>query len=107
MFIKSIATAMLAVSFAGAAMAEDQFNATAFLAWNAKQQESYVTASLAMAAAIAPSQSSCINAWNQTARAAGYKDLIATMQKYSSHHPTAVVLALIERDCGRITIAQH
>lgn len=105
---KSIATAtVLTVSFAGAAVAEEKFDGSKFLSWTTAQQEGYVTTSLAMAAAIVPSQASCINAWNGKAKSEGYKELVSTMQQYSKHHPTAVVLALVERDCGKIAIAQH
>lgn len=107
MFIKSIATATLAVSFAGAAVAEEKKSAS-FLSTTPEGQIAYITTSLSMAQALlSKSQSDCISKWATAHRPDGYKEIVDTVKKYDTFHPSAVIAAVIEKTCGAFELAQR
>lgn len=89
------------------AMAEDSQTAK-FLSATKEGQISYVTASLAMAAVLSPpSQSKCIADYSQSNSSKGYPEILTAIQKYSEHHPTGVIAAVLERNCGKFEMAKH
>lgn len=102
---KTIATAALAISFAGAAVAEEKKSA-AFLSASPEGQISYITTSLSMAQALlSASQGECIGKWAAAQRPAGYKEMVDTIKKYPDYHPSSVVAAVIEKHCGSFELA--
>lgn len=103
---KTFATAALAVSFAGAAMAEDKFKSAELLAQPKEGQIGYINASVAMASVmVSPNQNRCILSWVDKSRPSGYSDVLATMQKYGDYHPAAVIAAVLEKQCGSFELA--
>lgn len=105
---KSIATtAVLTVSFAGAAMAEEK-KAASFLAANSQGQIGYINASLTMAQALlSKTQAECISKWSAANEPNGYKEVIDTVRKYDTYHPSSVIAAIIEKACGSFELAQR
>lgn len=103
MFKTFATTAVLAVSFTGAADANE--TAKAFLGASPEGQASYITTSLAMAQTIvAPNQAACIR---EIKGQAAYADIIDKIRKYSDHHPTGVIAAYVEKQCGAFEVAKH
>lgn len=104
---KSIATAVLVVSFAGAAVAQDKYNAT-FLAKSHEGQMGYIETSLAMAQALlSKSQGECIGKWAQANQPNGYKELVQAIAKHKDFHPSGVIAAAMEKVCGKFELAQY
>lgn len=107
MFIKSIATAVLAVSFAGAALAQDDTNAS-LLAKSPEAQAIYLESSLSMAATLLPkTQGLCIRQWEKGHKGDGYKNLVEAIKKYPDYHPTLVITAAMEQVCGKFELARN
>jgi hypothetical protein len=102
---KSIATAVLAVSFAGAAMADEKKSA-AFLAASSDGQIGYISASLSMAQALlSKPQGECIGKYAASNHSDCYKEIIDTIKKYDAYTPSSVVAAAIEKHCGSFQLA--
>jgi hypothetical protein len=106
---KSIATAVLAVSFAGAAMAGDGFTIKEFLALSDGAQKNFITTTAGATGLVAnmnrPAQSKCIDAWIAKYASTGYQPVIETMKKLPDYHPMAVTVAVIQKECGPFTYA--
>lgn len=103
---KQFAAAALAISISTGALAGDKSTSATFLSWSAPQKEAFVSNSVAMAAALSPSRADCIFNWNAKSQSDGYTDLTAAMQKYPKYHPTAILVAFLEKECGQLTMAQ-
>lgn len=98
---KTFATAALAVSFAGVALAEEKFNSSELLTQPKDGQIGYINASVAMASVmVSPNQNRCILSWVEKNRPSGYADVVAAMKQYGDYHPAAVIAAVLEKQCG-------
>lgn len=101
---KSIATAVLAVSFAGAAVGQEILTTKKFLEWSPENQKGFIITTTMMGGLIAAKnrngQAQCIDTWNATHQKDGFKPVIDAMRKYPDYHPLAIVSAVIEKACG-------
>jgi hypothetical protein len=101
---KSIATAVLAVSFAGAAIAEEGLTTSEFLKWNTGSQKSFITTVTIMGGLIAAKnrteQAKCIDSWYATNQANGFPTVISAMKRFPNYHPVATISAVIQKECG-------
>lgn len=104
---KPIATAVLAVSFAGAAIAQDQTNAQ-FQSFSPDAQKGYIGNSLIMAQALlSNTQGVCIGKWAKANEPNGYNPIVNLVKKYPDIHPSAIIAAFIEKECGKLELAQR
>ena len=99
--IASLCTIVCAA--AGAAAAED-FKSSKFLTYPADAQKSYINSSVLMATLIATQNSKdhagCIGKWSGEFVTGGYQPVIEAMKKFPDHHPTGVILAVLQKACG-------
>lgn len=86
------------------AEAKDGFTAADFLKWPQDSRRSYVQNALMMANMIAVEnnrgQADCISNWYFSDRPRKDAFIDSVMQKYPTHHPMGVILAVIEKQCG-------
>lgn len=105
---RSIATAALAVSFAGAAMAEDLTGAK-FMAWTTQDRNGFISNAIITSAFIAASTSQekarCLSDWSSQHLADNYQPIIDAVKKHPQFHPTSVVIAYMEKVCGPLRLA--
>jgi hypothetical protein len=89
---------------AGIAVADDKFKSAKFLTWSHEGQKSYIITSVTMAIVIAgdnsPEQEKCIKRWSADNDGAGYPTVKAAMGRFPEHHPTGVIVAVLEKACG-------
>lgn len=83
------------------------FTGTDFTDWSEVSQDSYIQSSVMMAGVIGtqikPSISSCIDGWyfaDIAIKADRNKVIRDTIAKYQDHHPSGVILAIIQKQCG-------
>jgi len=90
-------------SLASGAAAED-FKSSKFLTYPADSQKSFINSSVVMASLIASensrSQADCLNAWSAKHVGDGYQPVLDAMRRFLNHHPTGVVLAVLQKACG-------
>lgn len=79
-----------------------------FLKWEQGKQKSFFQIAISMATVIAsqtkPKTASCINSWYWTSKFTQEKrntEMLNQMKPYSKFHPNAVILAFLERACGK------
>jgi len=88
----------------GAAFADDGFKSSKFLTYPADAQENYISTSAVAAASIAALNSSvqakCLGDWVSTYRKGGYQPVLEAMRKYPDDHPTGLILAVLQKECG-------
>ncbi|MFA5952001.1 MAG: hypothetical protein WC807_17140 [Hyphomicrobium sp.] len=101
---KTFATAALALSFAGAAMAEDNLTTAKFLASPPDAQKNFI-ANVAMTAGLIASQNrkgqgKCIDDWYAANAKTGFQPVIDAMKRLPDYHPNALILAVFEKSCG-------
>lgn len=105
--LKTLTTAVLAVSFAGSAMAQDPQNAN-FQAFSSDGQKGYIGASIAMAQTLlSKTQADCIGSWAKANEPNGYKEVVAAIKKYADYHPSGVIAAIIEKQCGKFELTKN
>lgn len=85
----------------------DGFTGKEFGAWTTVSQDSYIQSSVMMAGAIGtrvkPEISRCIDGWyfaDAASKARANEEIKATIAKHASHHPSGVILAVIQYRCG-------
>lgn len=84
----------------------DSFTSAEFLTWKESSQEFYIEASVGMAAFIAAQidgsdqQASCISQWYYPAEKEKNQFIRKTMRENSTFHPRAIVLGVLEKQCG-------
>lgn len=85
----------------------ERFSGAAFADWSQVSQDSYIQSSVMMAGVIGtqvkPEISRCIDAWyfETAAIKAERNEMIReTIVGFADHHPSGVILALIQRACG-------
>jgi hypothetical protein len=102
---KALAIASLCtIVCAQAHSADDKFKSAEFLTWSDAERKSYIATSVLMAVVIAggnsPEQENCIKRWSADNDGAGYPTVKAAMVRFPEHHPTGVVVAVLEKACG-------
>ncbi|WP_141693964.1 hypothetical protein [Methyloligella halotolerans] len=94
-------------SLTGAASAEqgEGFTGERFLEYPKNAQMAYITSSALMAGVIAAQnkkpQAQCIDKWAVAAMKNEYKEVIDAMSEFPDHHPTGVIVAVLQKACGR------
>lgn len=90
-------------SVATGAAAED-FKSSKFLTYPAESQTSYINSSVLMAGLIAGqnggAQAQCVGDWSGKHIATGYQPVIEAMKRFPDHHPSGVILAVLQKACG-------
>jgi len=104
---KALAVASLSTlvcSVAPGAFAGDGFKASEFLTYPAQSQKSYITSSAMMAGLIASqnnrAQAVCIDDWVAQQSGQGYGAVVEAMRKLPDYHPSAVIVAVLDKACG-------
>lgn len=80
-----------------------------FLKWGSGKQKSFFQVSISMATVIAsqikPKTAACLDDWywaNNTLQEKRNAEMLKQMEAYSKYHPNAVILAFLERACGKL-----
>lgn len=107
---KNLAIASLCtIVCAQGSFAEEAFKSSKFLAYPADSQKSYINTSAVMASLIASQnsrdQADCLNAWIGSNIDGGYQPVIEAMKRFPDHHPSGVVLAVLQKACGPLKYA--
>lgn len=101
---KALALATLSTIVCSAAVADDGLKSSKFLTYPAESQRSFIGSSVLMAGLIAgqnaDAQSRCIGDWSEEHIAAGYVPVLDAMKRFPDHHPTGVILAVLQKACG-------
>lgn len=75
-----------------------------FLEYSGSERGNYIVIAAGMAGLIAgqnrPEQSRCIDRWVHENRQQGYQSVISAMRKFPNHHPSAVLIAVLQKACG-------
>lgn len=86
------------------AVAEVAFKSSKFLAYTTEQQKSYIStttvAAWLMVSQNNKKQAECIDDWGASHRELGYRPVLEAMQKFPDDHPTALILAVLQKQCG-------
>ena len=102
-FLMAVMCIFLAVSQPAKA---EEFTSAEFLKWEEDSQNFFIEASVGMAASIASQikdkaeQASCIDRWyypDQNEKNAFIRQI---MQKNSEYHPRAIIIGVLEKQCG-------
>ena len=98
---------MLSLGFPQVSWAEE-FTSAQFMKWSDSAQSAFFQNSVLMAstisARISQSHAKCLNDWYFDYSGRRFERdqvFLDTMAEHPSFHPTAVVLAVIERECGQ------
>lgn len=108
---RSVAAGIALALCGGVSVAQaDTFTSAKFLAWPADSQVSYFRTSIGMVGVIASQMSRniapCIDAWyfaDPAVQTQRNEAIRALMRKYPDYHPQAVILALVQKECGKFT----
>ena len=99
--------AALAVTLNASPAMADTFTSGTVLQWSRENQRFYIQTSITMAAAVAtqtsPSVARCLNDWyfkDVTMRPKRNEEILAAMRKHRQHHPSGVILSVLEMACG-------
>ena len=83
------------------------FTSEEFLEWSYGDQEGYLAASVMMVGVVASqldrTQAQCIDKWYAGEEKAEHQTLLTAMREHSSYHPQAIVLWVVQNECGKIT----
>lgn len=94
----------LALSAAAPAAQAEGFTGADLLAWEPESQAFYFRTSVTMAGVIASQnnreQARCVDRWHEEQNARGFEALLSAMRTHSTYHPQAVVLWLLQHECG-------
>ncbi|MEM1377066.1 MAG: hypothetical protein AAGG69_06725 [Pseudomonadota bacterium] len=98
---------LAALSFPQVLSAEG-FTGTEFLTWSETAQAAFFQNSVLMASTISSrleeTHATCVSDWyfgEAVDRGARNQEVLETIRQYPEFHPSAVVLAVIERECGQ------
>lgn len=87
-----------------AVVADEGFKSSKLLTYPTDSQKSYINTSVLMAGLIAAQnsdvQSKCIGDWSGKHVGGGYQPVIEAMKRFPDHHPTGVVIAVLQKACG-------
>ena len=85
----------------------DSFTGNDFSNWERVSQDSYIQSSIMMAGVIAsqikPEISSCIDSWyfeSESVKSTRNNEIRALVSQYSTYHPSGVILAAVQQECG-------
>ncbi|MEM9356810.1 MAG: hypothetical protein AAGB04_11395 [Pseudomonadota bacterium] len=83
-----------------------EFTSADFLKYPKQSQASFINASVVMASLIAgqnsDAQAKCLNAWSGAQVKSGYPAVLSAMQRFPDYHPSGVVLAVLQKQCGKL-----
>ncbi|MEM0989030.1 MAG: hypothetical protein AAGK00_09110 [Pseudomonadota bacterium] len=92
---------------------DNRFTAADVLGWEPSQKDWYFEVATGMATVVASRSRSpaarCINDWyfaNDSLRAARNNEMRALLRRYRDYHPSNVIAAVIEKECGPIGATQ-
>ena len=89
---------------AASASAQDTFKSSKLMEYSAEARTGYITSSVIMASLIAAENSerhaACIRGWVDREIKAGYTPILDAMRRFPDHHPSGVILAVLNRACG-------
>ena len=84
------------------------FTGEEFATWEIINQRSYIQTSVMMAGVVAtqvkPEISQCIDTWfflSDETLAREASAMAAVIEQYPAHHPSGVILALVQQKCGK------
>jgi len=101
--IAALLTGYPQISFA------DGFKSSEFLKWQKESQRSYFQTSIGMAGAVVAEnnkkQARCFENWYVNDMVKAEKHLRGVMAKFPNYHPRGVILAVLEKQCGKIKIS--
>lgn len=101
----AIALAVMTSAYPQSSFAEI-FKSAEFLKWPAKSQSFYFRTSIGMAGLVARRnnkvQGDCIDNWYFYAEKKAHAHIIDVMRKHPSYHPRGVILAVLEKQCGKL-----
>lgn len=84
--------------------ADDTFKSSDFLNWDLKSQTYYIRTSIGMAGLIAgrndEAQGKCLDNWYFNDTPLRDQFILKTMRRVPDYHPRAVILAVLEKQCG-------
>lgn len=52
-------------------------------------------------------QAQCIGNWARTHQPDGFTDVVAAIKKYPDYHPSGVIAAIIEKECGKFELSKN
>ena len=88
-------------------MAQETFKSSEFLSWDRDNQEFYIRTSVGMASLIIAQtdeqDSRCIDTWYTSDMDAAHQYIFEQMRRFPSYHPRGVILAVMEKKCGKFT----
>ena len=103
--LTAIGLGLMAASYPQSSYA-DGFTGTELLSWSAANQAHYLQVSLGMvgvvAAQIDQRQAECIDTWYLADTAKRHREILQTVKQYPDYHPQGVILALVQKICGKI-----
>jgi len=106
---KALAIASLCTIVCSAGADAEDFKSSKFLTYAPEAQNSYITTSVVMAGVIAgqnkPDQAKCIDQWMADNEAAGFPSVKGAMSRFPDHHPSGVIVAVLEKACGSVKYA--
>lgn len=87
-----------------ASNADEAFKSSKFLQYAPDVQRSYVSTTTVAAWLVASqnnkSQAKCIDEWGAANRDSGYQPVLDAMRRFPEDHPTALILAVLQKQCG-------
>lgn len=109
MKLKKRAAVTVAVLFAMAcpqmAFADEIFKSSKFLTWKRASQEFYIQTSIGIAGMIAGQndkvQEKCLEDWYVKNEKGATDFILSTMARFPDYHPRGVILAALEKKCGK------
>lgn len=82
----------------------DSFTIKEFLTLSPDAQRSFISTTAGATGVVAnmnrPIQAKCIDAWIGSHASTGYQPVIQAMKDLPNYHPMAIVVAVIQKECG-------
>lgn len=83
----------------------ETFKSSEFLAWKQESQEFYIRTSVGMAGFIAAQNdkkhADCLESWYLEDEKKSNDFIFDVMGKYPEYHPRGVIVAVLEKQCGK------
>lgn len=103
-------TIAMALSYPQKVTAET-FTSAEFLKWKLAEQKSYLRISVGMASMIAlqnnKKHAACIEEWFYVDERRVVTYILKNMKAYPNHHPRAILMGLMRKECGSFTYTKH
>jgi hypothetical protein len=97
-------------SIATAPLAQETFKSAKFLTYSAEAQHNYIATSVVAATAVvslnSAAQAKCLGEWITKHKAGNFRPVMEVMKKYPDDHPTGLIVAVLQRDCGSFKYAK-